>query len=281
MNATNPANGVQAATQETLVVIKEGTGYKVYNPANAEMYYFVSGTKEAPNCSCLDFQNYRNVPNYRCPHIQAVFNGNGNPASSPDPYDQEERRAIQEEARVAELEQLVSQIKLPPHMILKRSVSPDGRIDSLSIEFSSPVTLIEPGNAKAEAEKIMALQSEIAALFLNHATKQQSNGGNGQSQNHQNSNDYVIIQLTHIAGSQTKYGWRQYINARVNGKDVRLYGDHQKLSGFLRDAGYPDLGNNIHEGNQLNVQCRASIKHDPNNKYPVIEKLLPLNGINR
>lgn len=284
MNQPSTMNGATNQTRSTFVIVREGDGFKVYSPDSPNNQHIVSGTFDAPVCTCPDFQNYRHVPGYRCPHIQTVFQHPGNTTNTPYSYDREERQAIQEESRLTELSRLLSEVNHPPEMTLKRSVSPDGRIDSLSIEFSCPVDLIEPGNIKNQAEQALTLQSEIAARFLNdNKPKNNTSGsnGNGDRPERGDTSDYQIIQLTHIAGSQTKYGWRLFINARVNGQDVRLYGDLNKLSEYLTDAGYPDLGRNIHEGNQINVQCRASLKNDPNKKYPVIERILPLNGSTR
>jgi len=54
-------------------------------------------------------------------------------------------------------------------MLIKRSVSPDGRIDSVSVEFSMPVADISNGEIKDKALKTLQLQKEIvgASLKLN------------------------------------------------------------------------------------------------------------------
>lgn len=53
-----------------------------------------------------------------------------------------------------------------PQMVIKRSASPDGRIDSLSVEFSCPVDESPTEEIKARAEKILELQSEVIESFL-------------------------------------------------------------------------------------------------------------------
>jgi len=50
-------------------------------------------------------------------------------------------------------------------MLIKRSVSPDGRIDSVSVEFSMPVAEISNGEIKDKALKILQLQKEIVGAF--------------------------------------------------------------------------------------------------------------------
>src|SRR5439155_24843954 len=51
-------------------------------------------------------------------------------------------------------------------MLIKRSVSPDGRIDSVSVEFSMPVSDISNGEIKDKAVKTLQLQKEIVGAFL-------------------------------------------------------------------------------------------------------------------
>src|SRR5438067_3051981 len=43
-------------------------------------------------------------------------------------------------------------------MLLKRSISPDGRIDSVSVEFSMPVSDVSNGEIKDKALKTLQLQ---------------------------------------------------------------------------------------------------------------------------
>jgi len=51
-------------------------------------------------------------------------------------------------------------------MLIKRSVSPDGRIDSVSVEFSMPVSDISNGEIKQRALSTLELQKEIVGAFL-------------------------------------------------------------------------------------------------------------------
>src|SRR5207245_3922095 len=51
-------------------------------------------------------------------------------------------------------------------MLIKRSVSPDGRIDSVSVEFSMLVSDISNGEIKDKALRTLKLQKEIVGTFL-------------------------------------------------------------------------------------------------------------------
>ena len=107
---------------ESLVISRTEDGFRVYAPADPAKSYIVGGGPDEPTCTCPDFEYYQGRPGVYCKHIQAVLAQTSAPTDS---YDVEERRAIQEE-NLAE----VPQRNRGAQMLLKRSVSPDGRIDS-------------------------------------------------------------------------------------------------------------------------------------------------------
>ena len=67
-------------------------------------------------------------------------------------------------------------------MVIKRSVSPDGRIDSLSVEFSCPVGDTSRAEIQRKAEEIIKLQAQIAETF-------RTANGNGTTQTPRNVKD--------------------------------------------------------------------------------------------
>ena len=140
--------------RETWIISPTDEGYKVYSPASPAKCYLVSGSSEEPVCSC-------GAPG-RCAHIATVLeqlvSGKG---TKQDPYELEERLAIQEEGNSNGVS----------HMLIKRSVSPDGRIDSLSVEFSSSVASISVKEIRARALETLKLQAEIAEEFKNRNHK--------------------------------------------------------------------------------------------------------------
>src|SRR5205807_6536931 len=91
-------------------------------------------------------------------------------ARSPvEAYSSEERAAIQAEgsSRVKSGEvQPENTNSVPSQMVIKRSLSPDGRIDSISIEFSSAITEAPAAQIKNRALKTLKLQTEIVRNFL-------------------------------------------------------------------------------------------------------------------
>ena len=130
-------NRKERAENEPLVIARTDEGFRVYSPSNRIRSYIVSGSVQAPSCTCPDFQYHDGDASWRCKHILAVL-AQYDGQFPKDACEDEERRAIQEEGRLQEKEEQPS-TNGTAQMLLKRSVSPDGRIDSLSVEFSCAV----------------------------------------------------------------------------------------------------------------------------------------------
>src|SRR2546425_2733954 len=88
-------------------------------------------------------------------------------------YDTEERRAIQEDSQKPKRKKAVPSANGPTQMVVKRSVSPDGRIDPLSVEFTAPVEPIDAEAIKAKARTILNVQADIMQDFLGRNGKEQ------------------------------------------------------------------------------------------------------------
>lgn len=161
---------------EPLVFSRVEGGIKVYSAADPKKSYVVSGTPEAPTCTCPDFCSHASDSQWRCKHIllasSQLYKWHAERAAS-DSYE-EERKAIQEE-RKPPTEHQAQADRMPPaepvsvngsfQMLIKRSVSPDGRIDSLSVEFACPVEKIPVKDTKERALKTLQLQSDIGRRF--------------------------------------------------------------------------------------------------------------------
>ena len=162
----------------TFVIMKTNEGYRVCSPLTPATQYVVSGLPDQPQCTCAEFERHDTDPNYMCPHIEAVLNDTdrsartngrtaGNGSTAPTPPKPGNDRADNGAA-----------------MVLKRSVSPDGRIDSLSIEFSCPLGgKLSQEELIARADKMLQLQGGIAERFLRSTPKPtpSRNGDNGGS----------------------------------------------------------------------------------------------------
>ena len=308
MTTTQLAKRQDRAAIERLVIQQVEEGFRVYAAAEPKNRYIVSGSADAPQCTCPDFQYHQNDPDWQCKHILAVLNEFADievVAQNADTDEAEERRAIQEESRGPRTRQ-------PAHpngngggnavaqLLLKRSVSPDGRIDSLSVEFSSPVDGLAGPEIHARAERMLRLQSGIVAQFLDRQKRTNGNGeherangtanrmpprsaqasSNGQSAarraNGSGPEPAVPATLVDVAGMNGKWGRRLFINVEANGKTLKLFGKVDELVEHIRAAGYiaPDP---FCEGAVLNIPCAVITKPSPDGRYTNVEQVLPAN----
>lgn len=309
MNSTQLAKRQERAATEALVVQRSEDGFRVYAASEPKNIYTVSGSPEAPECTCPDFQFHRNEADWLCKHVLAVLNEFGDleiVAQGSDTYEAEERRAIQEESR-APRKRKASSVNGngsnggngTSQLLLKRSVSPDGRIDSLSVELSTPVDGLATDEIHARAERMLRLQSGVVAQFL--STNERAKDSNGQGRgngaanppapqraaqaspssqpaarpaNGSETESAVPAKLVEVAGMQGKWGRRLYMTVEANGKVIRLFGKAEELIEHIRAAGYiaPEP---FCEGAVLNIPCSVITKPSADGRYTDIEKVLP------
>ena len=153
-------------------------------------------------------------------------------------------------------------------MHLKRSVSPDGRIDSLSVEFSCPVGKVSVDELRQRADKIIALQGDIAAGFLKE-------NGNGKPQREVDTANAVPAQLLAVASMNGKWGRRLFINVLANGQVLKLFGSEKQLADAVSAAGFGSVAEHLADGLALNLPCRVVTKPSPDGKYTNIDRVLP------
>jgi hypothetical protein len=294
----------ERAVRETYVIAQTQEGFRVYAPTDPKRAYLVTGSAENPACTCPDFGLHAADPTWRCKHILAVLGqqqaGNG-ASTAPDPSEAEERRAIQEEGRAPRKRKAAGTngngASGTGHMLVKRSVSPDGRIDSLSVEFSAPLDSLPDDAIRDRAQQLIALQSSIVGGFLNHREPPpavrpapHTNGQPRQPPSAAPANGSPVVppvvppavpqavpaQLVNVAGMDGKWGRRLFINVQVNGKTLKLFGKREELAAAVAAAGFS--GVEIKEGTDLNVPCRVTTKPSPDGKYTNVNRVLPANG---
>lgn len=260
---------------ETLVAMQTEQGFRVYAPTDPSRSYIVSGTAAYPACTCPEFEEQVALdPDFRCRHILAVESQLPQPET---PLDEDNNHTAANQPNPAVPPSNGAATASGPLMVIKRSVSPDGRINSLSVEFACPVSGLTTGAIKSRAAKTLDLQNEIVAGFLqsHEYPPEEGNGHNGGS----NGNDGATpAELLDIRGMQTRWGWRMFINVQVNGQTLKLFGKTKELGEHLTAAGYPDLARNISTGVQLNVPCRVTIRPSDDGRYQNIERVFPANG---
>lgn len=250
-----------------MVVSRDNGKFRVYAANDPRRIYEVAGRLDSPTCTCPDFQGHRQTAGYHCGHIDAVLRQTANPA---DRSEAPEAPETSHEPNAWNDGDLIR----PLQMVLKRSVSPDGRIDSLSVEFSCPVGDVTAEEVVDKAFEALDLQAAIVDGFLEQRAP---NGGNGEPETSDGNGDNgpVPAQMTTIGGMQTRYGWRYFINVKVNDKVLKLFGDRKQLRECITAAGYPDKGGNIAKGVGLNLPCRVITKLSEDGRYLNIERVLP------
>ena len=259
------------AQTETLVITEAEDGFRVYAPTNPGNQYLVGGTPEAPTCTCPDFRFHAGNGDWKCKHILAVLKDTGGEPPPAGPIEAEERRAVQQGGRTRTLPATPTPSNGITQMLLKRSVSPDGRIDSLSVEFACPVDHAAMSEVRERAMRALKLQAEVVENFL---------GGNGKGKKPvatvtASPAGTVAADLLDVAGMNTRWGRRLFINVKVNGDTLKLFGSKTQLEEALTSAGFPELRDRIAEGVTLAVPCRVTTKASENGKYRNIDRVFP------
>ena len=97
------------AENEPLVISRTDDGFRVYSPAEPSKSYVVSGSPEAPSCTCPDFQYHQGDLQWRCKHILAAVNQLYKLHAQPDvrrPHGVDERSEVQKEGRELKQEEV-------------------------------------------------------------------------------------------------------------------------------------------------------------------------------
>ncbi|HZT70498.1 MAG TPA: PD-(D/E)XK nuclease family protein [Terriglobia bacterium] len=162
---------------------------------------------------------------------------------------------------------------VPVQMVMKRSVSPDGRIDSVSVEFSLPVSGYSHTEIKERAPSTLELQKEIVGSFL------KLNGSKvaaALTPNQPQTPKPVFACMIDVGQINTRRGERLCINFQVNGRTSRLFGSAKQLAEHIQAAGYEIDPQNLEPGLRLNLACRVVTKPTDEGRYLNVEKVLPL-----
>ncbi len=268
----------QRAAAEPLVITNTGEGFRVYSPTGRSRPYLVTGTIDAPSCTCPDFQKHQDDPDWRCKHILSVWRRHEvEERDESDPYEVEERAAIASEGHDGPRVSVTEPTNGSAQMLIKRSVSPDGRIDALSVEFSCPVEQVSAKEVESRAQTILKLQSGIVERFLNGKV----NGSKPAPLPEEKSDETVHARMLGIGGTDGRFGRRLFITVDADGRRLRLYGNRKQLAEHISAAGFPKVADGIEEGTQLNVACRVVTKPSADGRFLNIEKVLPASGKTR
>lgn len=295
------------AQEAPMVIQRTAEGYLVYSAASPSKTYQVTSQDGRLVCNCPDFQNNTDDPEWCCKHILAVL-AKYSDAVDAGPEAAEERAAIQAEstpkpgtatrrssrnngngtappAKRREPRQPPENINGSAQMLIKRSVSPDGRIDSVSVEFSTPVNGAPTGEIKAQALKTLKLQDEIADAFLNlngngkHKPQPQRRETETEPPASAQANGGAVpARLLDVGTSNGRYGPRLFISVQANGKRYRLYGSAKQLAAYVGYAGEQIGADDLEPNLKLNIPCRVVLKEADNgfvNVTRVLRSALP------
>jgi hypothetical protein len=278
-------------TKDVLIIAKGEDGYRVCSPLTPARQYIVSGIPSNPQCTCADFIHPDRPPDWQCEHILAVLNevngtnrakieGSPTPAGGDGSNEPPSHNGTNGNGKSPRDRKSTGVV-----MLLKRSVSPDGRIDSLSVEFTCPIGTVTTGGIKELAQAILALQSEITAGFLRQNRNSQgrangngnghTNGNGGKPQNGDVNvpNNAVPGQLLAVASMNSRRGRLLFLNVMVNGQVLKMFGSEKQLAEAVSNAGYSNVAAYLVDGYTLNLPCRVITK--PNGKYINVERVYP------
>jgi SWIM zinc finger len=270
---------VQSAEREVFIVTQAENGWRVRSPRNPSQFYLVSPTDTGLTCSCPDFQSHAaEDPGWTCKHMLAVQGREAKPspasAAPAGTYADEERAAIQAEGapRTANVEtEKPESEKLPAQMVIKRSVSPDGRIDSVSVEFTTWVTGMTGQLVKNQAQRILKLQNEIVSGFL-------KSNRPARPSVPQKTNGAAPARLIDVGSMNGQYGERYYLNVEVNGRRSRFFGTLNQIADAIAMAGRELIAEEIEPGMLLNLPCKALTERSADGRYVNVTRVLPVNG---
>lgn len=261
------------------IVARTGDGFKVYAPGGspADVHRVrLEGSKST--CTCREYNAPGRGERVPCIHISVVLAAQGGKlAQFALPPVAISPATAAPEAGASERRVSVSSDDAEKHMLLKRSVSPDGRIDSLSVEFSLPVAKLSTSDIKASASKALALQTEIVESFL--GKKGDANGHAPEKAPREDPpNGTLYAEIKDVRAMDTKWGRRLYLAFFVNGEHLRLFGSHKRLGEILTFAGFPEYSHQIAEGLELHLPCRVIVEPSPDGRFMNVRRVFPSKG---
>ena len=289
MTQAQLATRQERAAEGVLIASRSEEGFRVYSIDNPEQRYVVSHDGERLTCTCPDFEFHKSDPDWRCKHILAVEPYQARPLPEmPEPEDEVPQNAEPDgnppNSPAARKRKPAKEAAVPITMLIKRSVSPDGRIDSVSVEFSMPVVDLKVSEIKDRALTTLQLQREIVTSFL------QLNGHSSpqpQPQLPAKQAPPVLVRkveevpvaakMLDIGKVNGKWGDRLCITFDIDGQRTRLFGSPKQLAGHIEEAGYTVPPQSIAPGLRLDVPCLVTTKPSEDGKYVNIDQVFAFN----
>lgn len=266
MTVTELERRERRAEREPLVILRrpDQNDFLVYAPTAPAKQYVVSGDEQGLTCSCPDFRSHQADPDWQCKHILAVCRQHGPPNNG--------------ELRIATASQ--SGGGGPSQLLIRRSVSPDGKIDSLSIEWSCPIDEWTHNEVTAHALKVLGVADNIVDQYLGPKPEVPAPSRVPvpipvRTLPPTNGHGLLPAQLVSVGGMDGRYGRRLYLQFESGSGPMRLFGSAKQLADALSHAGFAHLAGNVVEGLPLNVPCQVRTKPSPDGRYLNVEQVLP------
>lgn len=259
MNLENPPH----EGEDVFVIRRTDAGLRIFAARDPASAYLLTGTREEPACTCSDGRSRR------CEHIAAaemLLPAGAQLEREEDSEPQHTRDRTEEEAMANGEEAQV---------VIKRSVSPDGRIDSLSVEIGFPAGNLSTADIRAKAENAMRLQTDIAQSFLGKAPRRDGGSGARNGNGSGNSDGSVPAEIVGVGGMPGKWGRRLFLNVRSADRMLRLFGNARQLSECLEALGHGSYEGKLAEGLSLGLACRVVTKPSEDGKWVNIDRILP------
>lgn len=276
MSSDSQQRPLESAQTEQFVVVKTDDGFRVFSALAPGNQWKVQEQGDTATCTCPEYEHHASEdPEWRCKHIQAVIRSLtqeviDHTANAPSHLSSEPDKQRTEPAST---KRTAGRTNIGAEMLIKRSVSPDGRIDSLSVEFAYPISKASDEEIQKHAEELMQLQAKITDTFrkgTGNGAAPSSPASNGGA----HANGAVPAQLLAVAGMNGKFGRRLFLTVQVNGQISKFFGNQKQLAEALAAAGFPQFAAHINEGVQLNLPCRVITRPSSDGKYLNIDQVL-------
>jgi hypothetical protein len=246
--------------------------------------YEVTVEDDAISCNCSDFeQKQKENTTYHCKHISAVLADFEAQQSCASATTSEHTNGSSSKANGSAKVSAIfpgRQAPIPSkqsHMLIKRSLSGDGRIDSISVEIDFGFTEEDEAGIKTQALKALKLQDTIIKEFIGVDDTKEDLPEPPQivMPNSSIPQETLDCIMTKVGVAQSKWGTSFYITFELpEGKTAKLFGSQKYLSNQIAVAGFHFPPEKIVEGIVLNIPCRATTVL--NGKFINIDRVFPI-----
>jgi hypothetical protein len=166
----------------------------------------------------------------------------------------------------------------PARMLLKRSLSPNGHIDSVTVEIELGIGGLSAQEIKVRGLKALQLEMEItrshlaslsSSAPLPSRTKSRSKPQNRSAEGEEHAVPAELLDIGKLKNNC------HFINVKVGDKTARLFGSRKDLVVQLAKAGQDLTPEAISAGLRLNFACRAVTKPSNDGQHLHVVQLFP------